>query len=285
MKKMYKVLSSVALAGIIGATSMAYSQTQASAASVGSTVTAAEKNATTAPAAAVKKVEQTLKKITGTAYKLDKGESFGAKEWSYSIKKSPYSNVIFDAKGKISNANISTDNLTYYINDDKLSHTSESIQLDAVDSSVQDAAEAVFDKLEGVEQGELAGVSLIKKGTKQVYEFMFVDGDFGTWIEIDKKTLDVQSVNARALADDLYGKDQDVIDKYEKSIKALTEKQLLAQATEQAKNWFGVDLTGYKATKEAFPSDRVVFEKKGAPTIVGNFNSDGMFYSIAVQYL
>lgn len=285
MKKVYKVLSSVALAGIIGATTMVYDQTQASAASVGTTVTATEKAAATAPAAAVKKAEQTLKKITGTAYKLDKGESFGTKEWSYSVKNSPFSQVILDAKGKISSASISTDNLTYHLNEDKLSHTTESIELDAVDSSVQQAAEAVFDKLEGVEQGELAGVSLIKKGTKQVYEFMYADGDFGTWIGIDKNTLDVLSVNARALADDLYGKDQDVIDKYEESIKALTEKQLLAQATEQAEAWLGLDLTGYKATKDAFPSDRVVFEKKGAPTIIGNFNSDGMFFFIAVQYL
>ncbi|WP_339291559.1 hypothetical protein MKY48_25455 [Paenibacillus sp. FSL W8-0187] len=285
MKKVYKVLSSVALAGIMGATSMVYYQTQASAASFGTTVTATEKAATTAPAAAVKKAEETLKKITGTAYKLNKGESFGTKEWSYSVKNYPFSQVILDAKGKISRASISTDNLTYHINADKLSHISESIQLDAIDSSVQQAAEAVFDKLEGVEQGELANVSLIKKGTKQVYEFMFVDGGFGTWIGIDKNTLDVLSVNARALADDLYGKDQDVIDKYEESIKALTEKQLLAQATEQAEAWLGLDLTGYEATKDAFPSDRVVFEKKGAPTIIGNFNSDGMFFFIAVQYL
>lgn len=62
---------------------MVYYQTQASAASVGTTVTATEKAATTAAAS-------------------------------------------------------------------KISHTSESIQLDAVDSSVQQAAEAVFDKLEGV---------------------------------------------------------------------------------------------------------------------------------------
>lgn len=285
MKKVYKVLSTVALAGIIGATSMVYYQTQASAASVGTMVTATEKAATTAPAAAVKKAEQTLKKITGTAYKLYKGESIGTKEWSYSVKNSPFSQVVLDKKGKISIASISTDNRTYHINEDKLSHTSESIQLDAIDSSVQQAAEAVFDKLEGVEQGELANVSLIKKGTKQVYEFMFVDGDFGTWIGIDKNTLDVLSVNARALADDLYGKDQDVIDKYEESIKALTEKQLLAHATEQAEAWLGLDLTGYEATKDASPSDRVVFEKKGAPTIIGNFNSDGMFFFIAVQYL
>lgn len=73
MKKVYKVLSSVALAGIIGATTMVYDQTQASAASAGTTVTATEKAATTAPAAAVKKAEQTLKKITGTAFKLNKG--------------------------------------------------------------------------------------------------------------------------------------------------------------------------------------------------------------------
>ncbi|MGV2805707.1 hypothetical protein GNF85_19205 [Clostridium perfringens] len=114
---------------------------------------------------------------------------------------------------------------------------------------------------------------------------MFVDGDFGTWIGIDKNTLDVLSVTARALADDLYGKDQDVIDKYEESIKALTKKQLLAKATEQAEAWLGLDLTGYEATKDAFPSDRVVFEKEGAPTIIGNFNSDGMFFFITVQYL
>ncbi|NUU74375.1 hypothetical protein [Paenibacillus xylanilyticus] len=285
MKKVYKVLSSVALAGIIGATTLGYSQTPTSAASVDKTVSATEKAATTAPAAAVKKAEQTLKKITGTAYKLDQSDFLGGTEWSYSVKKSPNSYVLIDAKGKISSASISTGKMTYHIQEDKLSHTSESIQLETVDSSVQRAVDAVFDKMEGVEQGKLSGVSLIKKGAKQVYEFMFVDGEFGTWIEIDKKTLNVQSVNARALADDLFEKDQEVIDKYEKSIKALTEKELLAQAAEQAEAWLGVDLTGYKATKGAFPSDRVVFEKKGAPTIVGNFNSDGLFYSIGVKYL
>ncbi|CAI6083758.1 hypothetical protein PAECIP112173_04054 [Paenibacillus sp. JJ-100] len=287
MKKIYKVLSSVALAGIIGTMSITplTSSVSAAKADVSTTVSKkAEANQTKkAPAAIIKKAEQTLKKLTKKEYKLDKSKYIDGLGWDFNVKGTPSSQILIDAKGNIKSGYIEENEITTFFEKNKISHTEESLANE--DASKEDiaAAEEVFSKL-GLPVGELAKITLQHKGGHDILEFMYTDGDFGTWINVDQATHKVVGFNARELADDLYGKGQEALDEYNKKMKALTPRQLQDSGVPQAELLLGLDLNGHMLEKKAFPSDVVIFTKEGEPTVEGNYNSDGTFFNMQIVY-
>ncbi|KAA8785771.1 hypothetical protein EC604_18220 [Paenibacillus amylolyticus] len=291
MKPMYKVINSIALAGMIGTMSIASYPTPASAAKTKAEVSTTADTASTksnkntkASAAVVKKVEQTLKKLTKKAYKLDKGSYIDDYGWDFNILGTPFpSQLLVDLKGNIQSGHIQEEHITFYIENNKISYTQQNIDMNDVAEQDIQAAEEVFSKLD-LPSGELDGAVLQHKGKKQIIELMYTNDKYGTWIGVDKATHKVVAVNARALADDYFNKGQEAVDEYHKKIKAITARQLQDSGVAQAELLFGIDLNGHMVEKKAFPSDRALFTKKGAPTVEGRFNSDGSFYSMHIVY-
>lgn len=291
MKPMYKVISSIALAGIIGTISIAPFTPSASAAKTKAEVSMTATTASTksnkekkAPAAIIKKVEQTLKKLTKKTYKLDQGSYIENYGWDFNVLGTPFpSQLLVDLKGNIQSGHVQEEEISYYIENNKISYTQENVAMDDVSRQDIQSAEEVFSKLD-LPMGELNGVVLQHKGKKQILEFMYTNEAYGTWIGVDKATHKVVAVNARALADDYFNKGQEAVDEYHRKIKAITARQLQDSGVAQAELLFGIDLNGHMVEKKAFPSDRALFTKKGAPTVEGRFNSDGVFYSMHIVY-
>lgn len=290
MKPMYKVLSSIALAGMIGTVSLAALPSPAGAAKAkaegSTTVTApAETNKNTkAPAAVIKKVEQTLQKLTNKAYKLDKGSYLEGLGWDFNVLGTSFpSQLLVDLKGNIRSGHIQEGEISYFFDKNKISYTQVDVSIEDVNEQDIKAAEEVFGKLD-LPIGELNGAVLQNRGNHQILEFMYTDGDYGTWISVDQATHKVVGVNARELADDLFNKGQKAIDEYHKKMKKISIRQLQDSGVAQAELLLGLDLNGHMLKKEALPSDLVTFTKEGEPTVEGHFNSDGVFYSIQIVY-
>lgn len=163
MKPMYKVLSSIALAGMIGTVSLARLPSSADALKAktegSTTVTApAETNKNKkAPATVVKKVEQTLQKLTNKAYKLDKGSYLEGIGWDFNVLGTPFpSQLLVDLKGNIRSGHIQEDEISYFFEKNKLSYTQENISFEDVNEQDIKATEEVFGKLD-LPMGELNG--------------------------------------------------------------------------------------------------------------------------------
>ncbi|GGH63388.1 hypothetical protein GCM10008014_40740 [Paenibacillus silvae] len=290
MKPIYKVFSTMALAGIIGTISIVPCSPSASAAKAkaeaATTVTtpAASSKKTEAPAAIIKKVEQTLKKLTQKTYKLDKGSYLDGLGWDFNVLGTPFpSQLLVDLKGNIHSGFIQENEISFYFDNNKLSYTQVDVSIKDVAKEDIEAAEEVFGKLD-LPVDELNGVVLQHKGSKEIYEFMYTNDKYGTWIGVDKSSHQVVAVNAIGLMDDIYNKGQEVVDEYHRKMKAITARQLQETGVAQAELLLGIDLNGHMVEKKAFPSDVAIFTKEGAPTVEGNFNSDGVFYSIRIVY-
>ncbi|PYE47325.1 hypothetical protein HUB98_19565 [Paenibacillus barcinonensis] len=289
MRSLYNVFSTMALAGIIATISVAPFSPSASAAKAkteaSTTVSAAASSKTTpAPAAVIKKVEQTLKTLTQKTYKLDKGSYLDGIGWDFNVLGTPFpSQLLVDLKGNIHSGFIQENEISFFFEKNKLSYTQENAAIEDLAPQDIEAAEAVFGKLD-LPMGELQGVVLQHKGKKHIYEFMYATEKYGTWIGVDQSSHQVVAVNAIGLSDDIYNKGQEAVDEYYRKMKAITARQLQETGVAQAKLLLGIDLNGHTVKKEAFPSDRAVFTKEGAPTVEGRFNSDGGFYSIHIVY-
>ena len=89
MKKIYKVLSSVALAGIIGTMSITPLTSSVSAAKADVSTTVSKKSEANqtkkAPAASIKKAEQTLKKLTKKEFKNSNDHDHGLRPGGFSF--------------------------------------------------------------------------------------------------------------------------------------------------------------------------------------------------------
>ncbi|QDY84782.1 hypothetical protein FQU75_16080 [Paenibacillus polymyxa] len=287
MKKLYKVISTAALAGIIGALPVIPTHVYAASSSVKSTPTSSSTaNASTpSDSAVIKNAQKKLQEITGKKLELVYKQAAG-NEIELSVKGQGFDQVSTDKNGNITDAHVEVDHRTFMIRNNKLDHTVEDVDTSKADKAALKAAEGVFGALDGVTKGELKHISLITKGNKKVFEFMFQNGDKENpvWIQVEKGSNQVMSINTRILADKLFGKDKAEVDKVKQKLKSFTEDQILELAQKQAKELLNVDLTGYKVIKNTQMDGRVTFEKDQSPKLSGDFNSEGQFYSLKVEY-
>ncbi|MGZ0038906.1 hypothetical protein [Paenibacillus ottowii] len=287
MKKLYKVISTTALAGIIGALPVIPTHVYAANSSVKSTPTSSSTvNASTpSDSAVIKNAQKKLQEITGKKLELVYKQA-AENGIELSVKGQTFDQVFVDKNGNITDAHVEAGNLTLMIKNNKLDHTVEDVDTSKADKAALKAAEGVFEALDGVTKGELKHISLITKGNKKVFEFMFQNGDKENpvWIQVEKGSNQVMSINTRILADKLFGKDKAEVDKVKQKLKSFTEDQILELAQKQAKELLNIDLTGYKVIKNTRMDGRVTFEKDQSPKLSGDFNSKGQFYFLKVEY-
>ncbi|AUO06534.1 hypothetical protein NS115_16835 [Paenibacillus jamilae] len=287
MKKLYKAISTAALAGIIGALPVIPTHVYAASSSVKSTTTSSSTvNASTpSDSTVIKNAQKKLQEITGKKLELVYKQALG-NEIELSVKGQGFDQVSTDKNGNITDAHVEVGNRTFMIKNNKLDHTVEDVDTSKADKTALKAAEGVFGALDGVTKGNLKHISLIAKGNKKVFEFMFQNGDKESpvWIQVEKGSNQVMSINTRILADKLFGKDKAEVDTVEQKLKSFSEDQILELAQKQDKELLNVDLTGYKVIKNTQMHGRVTFEKDHSPKLSGDFNSKGQFYSLKVEY-
>ncbi|MFB5678409.1 hypothetical protein ACE3NQ_28500 [Paenibacillus terreus] len=165
---------------------------------------------------------------------------------------------------------------TIYVTDGKLDYSV--VEVKEVPAAAKKAAQQTLTKLGLTKKAETVRSQTLKPGKKPVYNFSYSTNKGNVWIDIEKGTNKVMEVNAFALSD--YNKKDVDIDTVTKKIEQFSIESLMEKATKQFKAVMNVDLSGYSAAKEKNNSDTLIFTKKGAPTLMGKFSSDGTFYNI-----
>lgn len=165
---------------------------------------------------------------------------------------------------------------TIFVTNGKLDYSV--VEVKEVPAAAKKAAQQTLTKLGLTKKAETVRSQTLKPGKKPVYNFSYSTDKGNVWIDIEKDTYKVMEVNAFALSD--YDKKDVDIDAVTKKIEQFSIESLMEKATKQFKAVMNVNLSGYSAAKEKNNSDTLIFTKKGAPTLVGRFSSDGTFYNI-----
>lgn len=119
---------------------------------------------------------------------------------------------------------------------------------------------------EGLKKEPLNALSSVTKNSKEVNNIT-VNMAEGT----DKST----SVNASNPRD---------FEAMHTKLKEYSETQLLENATVPAKQLYNIDLKEYKVSKDPNLIGVVHFTKKGAPSLIGNYDSNGQFFTLGLDF-
>jgi hypothetical protein len=170
---------------------------------------------------------------------------------------------------------------TIYVTDGKLDYSVVEIQEKEVPAAAKKAAQQTLTKVGLTKKVETVRSLTQKPGQKPMYNFSYSTDKGNAWIDIEKGTNKVMAVNAFALSD--YSKKNVDTDAVTKKIEQFSIESLMEKATKQFKAVMNVNLSGYSAAKDKNNPDTVIFTKKGSPTLLGKFNSDGTFYNISFK--
>ncbi|MCM3703328.1 hypothetical protein [Paenibacillus macerans] len=180
--------------------------------------------------------------------------------------------------------NTGNDAGTVYLTNGKLVYSTVDVKDKDVPQPAKAAADAALAKIGGLKKKvrSVSGMTM-KPNQKPVYNLAYTTDKGNVWIDVEKGSNRILTVNAIALSDQLHRvntKDREAI---ENKIKSYTVDQLLKTATKQAKSIMSLNLSGYTAEKVEGNEDTVMFTKKGAPQVQGKFNSKGQFYYFEVM--
>ncbi|MED4953771.1 hypothetical protein ABEO75_12510 [Paenibacillus macerans] len=164
--------------------------------------------------------------------------------------------------------------------DGKIERIMTSLNPEDVPEAVMQAVDAIKEGLGNVEKGELtkASAAIDGKGEK-TYELMFASQDPKSpiFINVKEATGRISKAYISPLEDSVTEYTQGY-----SQLKNYTVKQLSENAKPSAQHFLNIDLTGYTAIKDEEKPGTVVFSKKNAPSIKGQYNTKGQFYNLEV---
>ncbi|WP_028589777.1 hypothetical protein [Paenibacillus massiliensis] len=161
------------------------------------------------------------------------------------------------------------------IHNGKLTRHTQILTNTSIDPAILEKVQGIFKGWSGVKQGELqrSQSSLTREGDKEVYKLAFGSGNNPVYIDINKATGVILKVDAP----ELQGSQEEFVQSLKK-LNSISEAQLLKQAIKQAPALLQLDLNGYTAKKDPKMTGIVHFTKPGAPTVSGQYNTNGEFY-------
>ncbi|MEK3789678.1 hypothetical protein [Paenibacillus sp. FSL K6-1230] len=161
------------------------------------------------------------------------------------------------------------------IHNGKLTRHTQILTNTSIDPAILEKVQSIFKGWSGIKQGELQRSQswLTREGDKEVYKLAFGSSNNPVYIDINKATGVILKVDAP----ELQGSQEEFVQSLKK-LNSISEAQLLKQAIKQAPALLQLDLNGYTAKKDPKMTGIVHFTKPGAPTVSGQYNTNGEFY-------